>query len=65
MDTTLIAQDRSDHTATAKVLNDAFLQPSRAQARTRTLDDDYECRQRNCPPPLDWQLIRAAADLDN
>lgn len=64
MDTTLIAQDRSDHAATAKVLNDAFLL-SGAQARTRTLDDDYECRQRNCPPPLDWQLIRAAADLDN
>ena len=72
MDTTFIAQNRSDRAATAQVVSDAVLQPLRAQAGTRTREDDYECRERNCEcrqrngaPPIDWQLFLAAADLDN
>ena len=65
MDTALIAQVCSGLAVTAQVVNDASSRQSRAQTRTQALDDDYGCRQRNSPPPLDRHLIRAAAALEN
>lgn len=66
MDPPFIAQNRHDHAVAAQIVNDALVRQSRAPTGTRTLDDDdYACKQRNSPAPLDRQLIRATADLDD
>ena len=65
MDPSFIAQNRHDHAVAIQIVNDALVRQSSAPTGTRTRDDDYACKQRNSPAPLDRQLIRAAADLEN
>jgi hypothetical protein len=65
MDPPFIAQSRHDDAVAARNVNDASVRQARAPTETRTLDDDYACKQRNSPAPLDRKLIRAIADLDN
>jgi hypothetical protein len=58
------SETRSDRRLIARNASGAPSRRGKTLIKRLELDDDHGCRQRNSPPPLDRNLIRAVADLD-